>query len=83
MAYRALRAHFDGQNIQIDEASDLKLDDRLLVIVLDDQAKQEWEDWARFSLSSMAKAYGDDEPEYSLDAIIEPNPEYDGLMAES
>ena len=83
MASRTLRAHFDGQNIQIDEPCDLKPNDRLIVFVLDDLAEQEQEDWARFSLASMARAYGDDEPEYSLDSIIEPNPKYDGLTAES
>jgi hypothetical protein len=80
MASRTLRAHFDGQNIQIDEPCDLKPDDKLLVIVLDDDSEpeSERENWARFSLTSMARAYGDDEPEYSLDSITEPNSEYDG-----
>jgi hypothetical protein len=78
MASRSLRAHFDGQNIQIDEPCDLKPDDRLLVIVLDDESEAERKDWAQFSLTSMARAYGDDEPEYSLDSITEPNSEYDG-----
>jgi len=48
MAYRALRAHFDGQNIQIDEASDLKLDDKLFVIVLNDQDELEESRGKRF-----------------------------------
>lgn len=80
MASRTLRAHFDGQYVQIDEPCDLKPNDRLLVVVLDDQAELEEErkDWARLSLTSIARAYGDDEPEYSLDSIIETNPEYDG-----
>ena len=30
------------------------------------------------SLESLARAYGNDEPEYSRDSIIEPNPEYEG-----
>jgi hypothetical protein len=38
----------------------------------------EHEDWARLSLQALGKAYGEHEPEYSLDVIKEPNPEYEG-----
>ena len=36
------------------------------------------EDWARLSARALEDAYGDDEPEYSLDLIKRPNPEYEG-----
>ena len=49
MASRTLRAHFDGQNVQIDEPCDLKPDDRLLVIVLDYQSEPEEERERRFN----------------------------------
>ncbi len=41
---------------------------------------QEWEEraaWARFSLQMLSYAYGDDEPEYTTDMLIEINPEYE------
>ena len=36
------------------------------------------EDWLRLSALSLEGAYGEEEPEYSLDLIKEPNPEYEG-----
>ena len=45
------------------------------------EAVQEWEEerasWARFSLQMLSYAYGDDEPEYTTDRLIEENPEYE------
>ncbi|HMG76788.1 MAG TPA: hypothetical protein VK582_25160 [Pyrinomonadaceae bacterium] len=38
----------------------------------------EGSDWTRLSLESLARGYGDDEPEYPLDLIKESNPEYEG-----
>jgi predicted RNase H-like HicB family nuclease len=38
----------------------------------------EHKDWLRISQSTLEKAYSSDEPMYSLDAIKEPNPDYEG-----
>ena len=35
-------------------------------------------DWTRLLLESLARAYGEDEPEYPLDLIKEPSPEFEG-----
>jgi hypothetical protein len=35
-------------------------------------------DWIRLSMRSLEDAYGENEPEYSLDMIKRPNPEYEG-----
>jgi hypothetical protein len=37
----------------------------------------EREDWALLSQQALENAYAEDEPDYSLDAIKEPNPEYE------
>ncbi len=37
----------------------------------------EREDWRQLALHSLARAYGDDEPEYSSELIKERNPEYE------
>jgi hypothetical protein len=42
-----------------------------------DTSDDERQAWVRVSQSGLAEAY-DDEPEYSLDLIKEPNPEYEG-----
>ena len=72
-----LQAHFDGEQILLDEPYDLAPNTKLVisVIQMDDE---ELQDWTRFSLANLERAYGDDEPEYSLDLIKEANPKYEG-----
>jgi hypothetical protein len=59
----ALTAHFDGEKVQFDEPCQLAPNARLVVVVLppDDERQA----WSRFSAGQLAKAYGDNEPEYS------------------
>lgn len=74
-----LRAHFDGEQIRLDEPFELKPDTPLQVIVGgDDTLESEREDLFLLSNQRFAEAYGDDEPEYTLDMIKEPNPNYEG-----
>ncbi len=44
-----------------------------LLILLDETEQKEWQ---QFSGQALSKAYSQDEPEYMLDMIKEPNPEY-------
>jgi hypothetical protein len=56
----------------------LEPDAQLLIVVLPQRADDgEHEDWAHLSRRALENAYADDEPDYSLDAIKEPNPEYE------
>ena len=74
-----LRAHFDGEHIQLDEPCQLKADTQLLVTVLPATITDaEREAWLRLSLQGLTRAYADDEPTYSLALIKEPNPDYAG-----
>jgi hypothetical protein len=41
-----------------------------------DELADEREFWYRLAAQGLAMAYGDDEPDYSLAMIKEPNPEY-------
>lgn len=43
---------------------------------MSETSSDERDDWVRLSLQCLARAYGDDEPEYSRDQIKEANPEY-------
>ena len=71
-----LRASFDGEGIRLDDPLDLEPGTPLTVTVrLQDDPDRE--DWARLSARALEDAYGDDEPEYSLDLIKRPNPEYE------
>ena len=78
MEIRTLRAHFDGNQILLDEPFELEPDTELLITILPKSSDEEREDWTRLSLESLARAYSDDEPEYSSDLIKEANPEYEG-----
>lgn len=79
MSPKAIRAHFDGEQIRLDEPCQLEPDTKLLVIVLPTQLQNdEREEWLRLSQQALGSAYGETEPEYSLDAIKEPNPDYEG-----
>jgi len=74
-----LRAHYDGNQIVLDEPFELEPNTKLVVTVVPrEQADEERQDWMNMALSRLAEAYGDDEPEYPLEAIKEFNPDYEG-----
>ena len=78
MENMTLGAQFDGKQILLDEPVELEPDTQLMVTVLPKSENGERTDWTQLSFESLARAYGDHEPEYFLDLIKEPNPEYEG-----
>ena len=72
-----LRAHFDGKQILLDEPYELAPNTTLLVSVIQMQDERR-ADETRFALANLERAYGENEPEYSLDLIKEANPKYEG-----
>lgn len=62
----ALRAHYDGKQIRLDEDYELPPNTQLMVTVLAPQDGNEREGWASLSAGKLATAYGSDEPEYSV-----------------
>ena len=62
----SLKAHYDGKTIRLDEPFDLPPNTRLMVTVLPPMTDTEREDWLNLSAANLARAYGDDEPEYSV-----------------
>ena len=70
-----LNAHFDGQQITLDEPFEIPSNARLLVTVLE-TPDLERGDWAALSAEHLARAYAEDEPEYPLSALKERNPAY-------
>ena len=63
-----LKAHYDGEHIVLDEPFDLPPNSALMVTVLSadaDSRSQERAEWAALGAESLARAYGDNEPEYS------------------
>ncbi len=66
-----LRAHYDGEHIVLDEPFEIPANASLAVTVLapDPSAhdrERERASWAALSAWSLARAYGDDEPEYTV-----------------
>lgn len=74
-----LPAHFDGQQIRLDEPFALATDTPLTVTVWHRGTEAEDQD-DQFALSAagLSLAYGGEEPDYSQVALREPNPEYEG-----
>lgn len=72
-----LEAHYNGSEIVLDEPYELEPNVRLLVTVLSSEEAADRDDWLRLSAERLKDAYGDDEPEYSLNSIKKPNPDYD------
>ena len=64
-----LKAHFDGERILLDEPYQLLPNAPLMVTVLPASSDEDRAMWDRISEESLARAYGDDEPEYSLSDI--------------
>jgi hypothetical protein len=75
-------AHFDGEKILLDEPYKLEPNTPLLVTILPapthagSAEEEERQDWLRLSLHGLAAAYGEDEPEYTIDMVKELNPDY-------
>ena len=61
----ALKAHYDGDRIVLDELFDLPLHSPLIVTVLP-ESDAERADWDALAAEGLESAYGPDEPEYTL-----------------
>ncbi len=66
MTALSLKAHFDGQHITLDEPYELQPGTPVTVIVTPTQLDLEKADWADASAAGLARAYSDDEPEYTI-----------------
>lgn len=67
----ALKAHFDGEHIVLDEPFDLQAHSGLIVTVLTEPNSSQ-EDWEAMACENLASAYGPDEPEYTAGDLIRP-----------
>jgi hypothetical protein len=70
---KALKATYDGEKILLEEEIRLPKNSKLIVILLDDDA----DDWYTLPSQSLNRAYGEQEPEYSLSEVKEHNPGYE------
>ena len=63
MTTAILRAHYDGEHIVLDEPFNLSPNALFMVTVIAPDA--EHSEWAALGVQSLARAYGQDEPEYT------------------
>ena len=64
-----LKAHFNGKQIVLDEPFDLPPDSPLMVTVLPKEGSAENAQWHRLAANALARAYGEDEPDYTPDEV--------------
>jgi hypothetical protein len=64
-----LKAHFNGKQIVLDEPFDLPVNSALVVTVLPMEENDAGNGWQDFALGTLARAYGDNEPDYSVDDL--------------
>ena len=64
----ALKAHFDGEQIRLDEAFDLPVGaDLIVTVALSDEGDADFRrSWSALGKQSLAHVYGDDEPSYGI-----------------
>ncbi len=68
----------DATHLELSEPVDLPAGSKLVLSVVEvDEEIDERRQWLAASDRALGAAYGDSEPDYSLDLIKEPNPEYD------
>jgi hypothetical protein len=60
-----LRAHFNGKQIVLDEPFDLPPDSPLMVTVMPKEDSAEAAQWHGLAAGALARAYGENEPDYS------------------
>ena len=59
-----LKAHYDGERILLDEPFEIPPNSPLMVTVLSATEALLGEDWIQGAQKALARAYGNDEPEY-------------------
>lgn len=71
-----LRAHFDGDQILLDDPFELRPNTKLLVTIIPEPDAEQYA-WLKLSVQGLSAAYSENEPDYPLTAIKEPNPTYE------
>lgn len=59
-----LKAHYDGEHIVLDEPFELPRNAPLMVTVYTPDTERS--EWSSLSAQGLARAYGDNEPEYTV-----------------
>jgi len=87
MGYVAIPAHFDGLQIRLDQPVNIEQGTKLIITILPKPQENHKNhenhenliegDFTQLTMAGLENAYGENEPEYSLDLIIEANSDYE------
>ncbi len=67
----------DAQHLKLSQRLDIPPGSKVFITITPpEDLAAEHEAWVRLSAQGLAKAYGDDKPEYSPASIKKPNPEF-------
>lgn len=64
------RVRIEGQQVHLEEAIEFPKNAVAILTILTEEEQREREEWSRFGLQQMSRAYGNDEPEYTDEDII-------------
>lgn len=70
---KAIKATYDGNHFHLDDPVDIPPNSRAIIVVMDQE-----EDWYAWASTNLNRAYGEEEPEYNLSQLKEPNESYEG-----
>jgi len=70
MQTTSVRAHFDGEQILLDEPFEMEPNTQLLIMVLP-ESDADRDSWLRLSVERLEAAYDNDEPDYPLSSVQE------------
>ena len=65
----SLKAHYDGEHIFLDECYELPFNANLIVTLIPPAASSGNDEWHYAATTGLARAYSEDEPEYSLTGV--------------
>jgi hypothetical protein len=66
MSVVTLKAHYNGEQIVLDEPFDFPANTPLMVTVITPELERERQEWDLLAAAGLARAYSNNEPEYTL-----------------
>ncbi len=72
---KAIQAHYDGKRVCFDEPYTIQQNTPLVVVVLEKEDNENLQ-WYQFAMQGLARAYDEDELDYSDVPLKEANPHF-------
>ena len=66
----------DSTHLELTSPIQVPRGSKVVISIVTPEIDKEHKQWVQMSLQSLQSAFGNDEPEYSLDSVSIPNPEF-------